>query len=58
MELQLQVTEEELQEFPEIRSDPTNINHIEDSTSKAILGTEKSNPSTAPKIKPEKLQYK
>ena len=56
MELQLQVTEEELQEFPETRSDQTNINHIDNSTGKAVPITEKSD--TASKIKPGKQQYR
>ena len=58
MELQLQVTEEELLEFPEIRSDQTNTSHIDNSTGKAILSAEKSRSNTALKIKPEKLQYR
>ena len=58
MELQLQVTEEELQEFPETRFDQTNINHIDNSTGKAVPITEKSDYNTASKIKPEKWQYR
>ena len=54
MELQLQVTEEELLEFPEIRSDQTNTSHIDNSTGKAVLSAEKSGYNTAFKIKPEK----
>ena len=37
MELQLQVTEEELLEFPEIRSDQTNTSHIDNSAGEAVL---------------------
>ena len=58
MELQLQVTEEELLEFPEIRSDQTNTSHIDNSTGEAVLRAEKSSYNTAFKIKPEKLQYR
>ena len=58
MELQLQVTEEELLEFPEIRSDQINTSHIDNSTGKAILSAEKSRYNTALEIKPEKLQYR
>ena len=58
MELQLQVTEEELQEFPEIKSDQNNINHIDNSTGKAVPITEKSDYNTASKIRPGKWQYR
>ena len=58
MELQLQVTEEELLEFPEIRSDQTNTSHIDNSTGEAVLSAEKSSYNTAFKIKPEKLLYR
>ena len=58
MELQLQVTEEELQEFPEIESDQNNINHIDNSTGKAVPSTEISDYSTASKIRPGKQQYR
>ena len=58
MELQLQVTEEELLEFPEIRSDQTNTSHIDNSTGEAVLSAEKSSYNTAFKIKPKKLQYR
>ena len=42
MELQLQVTEEELLEFPEIRSDQINTSHIDNSAGEAVLSAEKS----------------
>ena len=58
MELQLQVTEEELLEFPEIRSDQINTSHIVNSAGEAILSAEKSSYNTSFKIKPEKLQYR
>ena len=58
MELQLQVIEEELWEFPEIRSDQTNTSHIDSSTGEAVLSAEKSSYNTAFKSKPEKLQYR
>ena len=58
MELQLQVTEEELLEFPEIRSDQINTSHIDNSAGEAVLSAEKSSYHTAFKIKPEKLQYR
>ena len=58
MELQLQVTEEELLEFPEIRSDQINTSHIDNSAGEAILSAEKSSYNRAFKIKPEKLQYR
>ena len=57
-ELQLQVTEEELQEFPEIESDQNNINHIDNSTGKAVSSTGISDYSTASKIRPGKRQYR
>ena len=58
MELQLQVTEEELLEFPEIRSDQINTSHIDNSAGEAVLSTEKSSYNKASKIKAEKLQYR
>ena len=58
MELQLQVTEEELLEFPEIRSDQINTSHIDNSAGEVILSAEKSSYNTAFKIKAEKLQYR
>ena len=58
MELQLQVTEEELLEFPEIRSDQINTSHIDNSAGEAVLSAEKSSYNTAFKIKTEKLQYR
>ena len=42
MELQLQVTEEELLEFPEIRPDQINTSHIDNSAGEVILSAEKS----------------
>ena len=58
MELQLQVTEEELMEFSEIRSDQINTSYIDNSAGEAILSAEKSSYNTAYKIKAEKLQYR
>ena len=43
MELQLQVTEEELLEFPEIRPDQINTSHIDKSAGEVVLSAEKSN---------------
>ena len=40
MELQLQVTEEELLEFPEVRSDQFNISHSDKPAGKVVLCTE------------------
>ena len=39
MELQLQVTEEELLEFPEVRSDQFNTSHSDKPAGKVVLGT-------------------
>ena len=64
MELQLQVTEEELLEFPETRPDQINTSHIDNSAGEVILSAEKSNYSgsciaaTPSKIKAKKLQYR
>ena len=58
MELQLQVTEEELLEFPEIRSDQINTSHIDNSAGEVIVSAEKSSYNTVFKIKAEKLQYR
>ena len=64
MELQLQVTEEELLEFLEIRSDQINTSHIDNSAGEAVLSAEKSSyfesciVAPAFKIKAEKLQYR
>ena len=64
MELQLQVTEEELLEFPEIRLDQINTSHIDNSAGEVILSAEKSSHSgsciaaTLSKIKAEKPQYR
>ena len=64
IELQLQVTEEELLEFPEIRSDQINTSHTDNSAGEAIPSAEKSsyikrcNVATSFKIKAEKLQYR
>ena len=60
MELQLQVTEEELLEFPEIRPDQINTSHTDNSAGEVILSAEKSSYSgsciaaTPSKIKAEK----
>ena len=42
MELQLQVTEEELSEFPEIRPDQINTSHTDNPVGEVVLSTEKS----------------
>ena len=42
MELQLQVTEEELLEFPEVRSDQINTSHTGNTAGEVVLSTEKS----------------
>ena len=42
MELQLQVTEEELLEFPEVRSDQIDTSHTDNPAGKVVLSTEKS----------------
>ena len=39
MELQLQVTEEELLEFPEVRSNQFNISHSDKPAGKVVNGT-------------------
>ena len=69
MELQLQVTEEELLEFPEVRSDQINTSHT-DTGGEVVLSTEKSSlqnscrsrgscsVDTHSKIKVEKLHYR
>ena len=41
MELQLQVTEEELLEFPEVRHDQINTSHIDNPAGKVVHSTEK-----------------
>ena len=64
MELQLQVTEEELLEFPEVRSDQINTSHIDNSAGEVVLSAEKSSYSgsciaaTPSKIKAEKQHYR
>ena len=64
MELQLQVTEEELLEFPEVRPDQINTSHTDNSAGEVILSAEKSSYSgscsvdTPSKIKAEKLHYR
>ena len=63
MELQLQVTEEELLEFPEIRPDQINTRHTDNSAGEVILSAEKSSYSgscsvdTPSKVKAKKLHY-
>ena len=42
MELQLQVTEEELLEFPEVRSDQITTSHTDNQGSEVVPSTEKS----------------
>ena len=70
MELQLQVTEEELLEFPEVRSDKINTSHTDNPGGEVVLGTEKSSlqnscrsrgscsADTHSKIKVKKLHYR
>ena len=64
MELQLQVTEEELLEFPEIRSDQISTSHIDNSAGEVVLSAEKSSYSgsciaaTPSKIKTEKPHHR
>ena len=63
MELQLQVTEEELLEFPEVRSDQIS-GHTDNSVGKVVLSAEKSSYSgsciaaTPSKIKAKKLHHR
>ena len=64
MELQLQVTEEELLEFPEVRSDQINTSHTDNSAGEVLLSAEKSSYSgsciaaTPSKIKAEKPHHR
>ena len=71
MELQLQVTEEELLEFPEVRSNQFNTSHSDKPAGKVVIGTNnctekrsslqyscRSRGSTHSKIKIEKPYYK
>ena len=64
MELQLQVTEEELLEFPEVRLDQVNTSHTDNSAGEVVLSTEKSrscgscSADTLSKIKVKKLHYR
>ena len=64
MELQLQVTEEELLEFPEIRPDQINTSHPDNSAGEVILNAEKSSYSGSciadmpSKIKAEKPHHR
>ena len=63
MELQLQVTEEELLEFPEVRPDQVNTSHTDNSAGEVVLSTEKSScgscsADTPSKIKVEKPPYR
>ena len=70
MELQLHVTEEELLEFPEVRSDQINTSHTDNPSGEVVLSTEKSSlqnscrscrshsADTHSKIKVEKLYYR
>ena len=64
MELQLQVTEEELLEFPEIRPDQINTSHTDNSAGEVVLSAEKSIYSgsciadTPSKIKAKKQHYR
>ena len=70
MELQLQVTEEELLEFPEVRPNQINTSHTDNPVGEVVLSTEKSSlqnscrscgscsADTPSKIKVEKPHYK
>ena len=70
MELQLQVTEEELLEFPEVRPDQITTSHTDIPGGEVVLSTEKSssqnrcrscgscNAGTRSKIKVEKPYYR
>ena len=70
MELQLQVTEEELLEFPEVRPDQITTSHTDNSAGEVVLSTEKSSSQnscrshgscsvdTPSKIKVEKPHYR
>ena len=70
MELQLQVTEEELLEFPEVRSDQIDTSHTDNTVSEVVLSTEKSSlqnssrshgscsANTPSKIKVERPHYR
>ena len=64
MELQLQVTEEELLEFPEVRSHQINTSHTDNPAGEVILSTEQSSYSgscsadTPSKIKAEKPHHR
>ena len=54
MELQLQVTEEELLEFPEVRSDQITTSHTDNPGGEVVL----SSADTPSKIKVEKPCYR
>ena len=64
MELQLQVSEEELLEFPEVRSDQINTSCTDNSAGEVILSAEKSSYSgscsvdTPSRIKAKKPHYR
>ena len=69
MEIQLQVTEEELLEFPEVRSDQFTTSHSDTPAGEVVLSKKKSSLSssrshgrcsakTHSKIKVKKLYYK
>ena len=64
MELQLQVTEEELLEFPEIRPDQINTSHTDNSAGEVVLSAEQSSYSgsciadTPSKIKAKKPHHR
>ena len=64
MELQLQVAEEELLGFPEVRPDQINTSHTDNSAGGVVLSVEKSSYSgsciaaTPSKIKAEKLHHR
>ena len=71
MELQLQVTEEELLEFPEVRHDQITTSHTDNLAGKVVLSTEKKSSlqnscrshgscsaDTPSKIKVEKPHYR
>ena len=64
MELQLQVTEEELLEFPEVRPDQINTSHIDNSAGEVVVSAKRSRYSgscrvdTPSKIKVKKPYYR
>ena len=55
MELQLQVTEEELLEFPEARHDQINTSHTDNPAGKVVHSTEKNSSHQNSSRRPWKL---